>query len=129
MTVEADVEDSAALATRPDAGVSVDVALGYVRLLMSGAMRSVRSTMLRASHGLQQTSSATRLFSRLTCLKETHPDRQAASASMTGPRGRGLNTTSTASFGVRFAPLTPFIPTACNAFAVGEEWSLMRNIW
>ena len=28
MTVEADVEDKAALATRPDAGVSVDVALG-----------------------------------------------------------------------------------------------------
>ena len=44
-------------------------------------------------------------------------------------RGRGLNTTITASFGVRLAPFVPFIPPASIAFAVGDEWSLTRNNW
>jgi hypothetical protein len=42
---------------------------------------------------------------------------------------RGLNTTRIASFGVRFAPFVPFIPTACIALAVGDAWSFTRNSW
>lgn len=33
----------------------------------------------------------------------------------------GLNTTITASFGVRFAPFAPFIPPASIALATGDE--------
>ena len=49
---------------------------------------------------------------------------QAASTLESGEgkaRARGLNTTTTASFGVRFAPFVPFIPPASIAFAVAEE--------